>query len=76
MNKTELIGKGYIEECPCCGGLSAYAWEDVNEEAGITHIPVASCWEWQCGHCHAHLVEADSPILAECYTHIPPGYDD
>ena len=69
MRTEDLIKDGSIEECPVCGGLSAYAWEDVNEEKGINHIPCTSCWEWECGHCGAHLVDSASPILAECYTH-------
>jgi len=64
-----LQEKGYVNECPACGKLSAHAWEDVDEEAGIAHIPTASCWEWQCGHCGAHLVQADSPINHPAYTH-------
>lgn len=66
-NTQELIESGNVEVCPVCGGLSAYAWQDVNED--IAHIPTASCWEWECGHCGAHLVDASAPILAEVYTH-------
>jgi hypothetical protein len=58
-----------LEECPVCGGLNTYCWDDVDEEKGIAHIPTASCWEWQCGHCGAHLVEAGSPPTYPCYTH-------
>lgn len=55
--------------CPNCLGLSVHCWDDVDEANGIAHIPTASCWEWQCGHCKAHLVERDSPINHPCYTH-------
>lgn len=68
---AELVRLKHVLECPVCGELSAHAWCDVDEELGIAHIPTASCWEWECGHCGAHLVEADAPILAECYTHRP-----
>lgn len=66
-----LIRDGSIEICPSCLCLSTYAWEDVDEEKGINHIPSSSCWEWQCGHCLTTWCDHDSPILAECYTHIP-----
>lgn len=85
MDTDELVELGHVLECPCCGELSAYAWEDATAydqfEDGIVpggfrpapgtiaHIGTASCWEWECGHCRAHLVQADSPILAECYRH-------
>lgn len=47
---ARLIAKGHVLECPCCGKLSAYAWQDCDERRGIAHIPAASCFEWQCGH--------------------------
>jgi hypothetical protein len=66
-----LIRKGDIEVCPVCEGLSAYSHLDVDEEHGINHIGATSCFEWECGHCHRSFADADSPIMAECYTHIP-----
>jgi len=64
-----LIDSGDIEVCPACGGLSAYCHADVDETKGIAHIGATSCFEWECGHCHTHWTDADSPINAECYTH-------
>jgi len=65
------IERGDIEVCPACGKMSAYYWGYVNKLHDIAHISTASCFEWQCGHCHAYVTEKDSPINAECYTHIP-----
>lgn len=83
--RDALIESGHILECICCGELSAYCYGDTDaydqfdddiipggfkpEPGTIAHIGTASCWEWECGHCGAHHVDADSPILAECYTH-------
>jgi hypothetical protein len=36
----------------------------------VYHIPSASGFEWECGFCGTHWVERNSPINAECYTHI------
>lgn len=73
MNIQSLIQTGDIEECPVCLRLSAYSWslcdEETGKENGIAHIPTTSGFEWECGHCHSHLVPKDSPILAEVYTH-------
>lgn len=83
-NVKLLVLDGSIEICPVCGELSAYAWQDTTAYEGlgdiipggfkpqggtIAHIPVASGFEWQCGHCGRHLVEADSPINHPAYTH-------
>lgn len=58
-------------------GGEAYTDEEcLTNWPDVYHIPSSSCWEWECGNCKAHLVEANSPILAECYTHIPPGWDE
>lgn len=80
----ELLGSGDIKECAGCGQLSAHAWELANayrDEKGeggsyyepkrglVAHIGTASCWEFECGHCRANNVQADAPILADCYTH-------
>ena len=64
-----MLDAGYVEQCPACGGLSAYAWIDVDAPAGIAHIGAPSCWEWQCGHCRTYWAAAGSPLTAECYTH-------
>ena len=81
----DLIEDGSIETCPCCGELSAYAWQDADaydefedgiipggftpEPGTVAHIGTASGFEWECGHCGAHLVAEDSPINHPCYTH-------
>lgn len=66
-----LIEDGSIEICPICRGLSAYAWQDASEDGGpIAHIGAASgLGEWQCGHCRAYLVAADSILTANVFTH-------
>lgn len=77
--------KGSIEICPCCEELSAYAWNETTaydhlgsivpggfkpEKGTIAHIGTCSgLGEWECGHCHTHLVEVDSPLNHPCYTH-------
>lgn len=82
-----MLENGDIEECIVCGAYSAYAWDDVSPELSdendiysrptaqqrnlIAHIGAASGEEWECGHCGAHHVERTSPMLAECYTHVP-----
>lgn len=79
---AEMLSAGDVVRCAACGELSAYAWElcnaygatngehNYNPEKGlIAHIGTASCWEFECGHCRAHNVERDAPILADCYTH-------
>lgn len=76
-----------VETCARCGELSAYCWDDCTaypdgehtydpEPGTIAHIGTASCWEWECGHCRANNVERDSPINAECYTHVDPYAED
>ena len=42
-------------------------------EENVYHIPAASCFDWQCGKCGTPWAEADSPIMAEVYTHVPQG---
>lgn len=80
-----LVLDGSIEICPACGEMSAYAWLYVNafdaspheidsasfkpDHGTIAHIGTASCFEWECGHCGGHIVEASSPINAPGYTH-------
>ena len=81
----ENVLKGSIEICLCCRELSAYAWQDTTsyddlgdiipggfKPAPDTIAHISSCsglGEWQCGHCGKHLVEANSPLLAPCWTH-------
>ena len=80
-----LVLDGSIEICPVCWGLSAYAWQDSDAydqfedgiipgdfrpaPGSIAHIGTAGGSEWQCGHCGAHCVDADSPINHPAYTH-------
>jgi hypothetical protein len=85
-----LVMEGQIEICPCCGELSAYAWDNTNAydfftdgiipggfipaSGSVAHIGCCSgMGEWECGHCGSHLVEQDSLLLAECYTHVDDG---
>lgn len=68
---AKRIEKSDIEVCSACGKMSAYYWGYVDRLHNIAHIPTTSCFEWECGHCHSHIVEENSPINAECYTHIP-----
>jgi hypothetical protein len=74
-----LIDDGSIEECPSCGALSAYAYQDSNipgeedYEADSTDVyMIGACsgmGEWQCGNCRTYWVSADGPLNHPCYTH-------
>jgi hypothetical protein len=61
--------------CPECGAVNAWNYEDAERASSKLKVPVAvstgSCFDNRCGGCHANIVHPDSPILAECYTHIP-----
>ena len=60
--------------CPVCGAFNVWCWADQERAALILHAPVVVChgsaFDNVCGACGADLVRADSPILAECYTHV------
>ena len=85
--KEELLSDGSAEECPSCGAVSAYAWDDANycenctepmglelpEEDRIYHIGAASGFEWECGKCRKSWTPEDSPLTAEVYTHVDPS---
>lgn len=80
-----LIKDGSIVVCPACLEMSAHAWQDstayeqftdgiipggfIPSKGSIAHVGASSCWEWECGHCRAHVVDADSPLTCPCYTH-------
>jgi hypothetical protein len=81
----ELVAKEDVLECPNCYAYSAYCWDDVNmdpnsderyedcidEPHDIYHIGACSgLGEWQCGKCDTYWMERDSPLAAECYTHV------
>ena len=78
---AELVKAGDVLECPQCLALSAYASQDTNipgdpdydsEYSAVYHIGAASgLGEWQCGKCKTYLVDSDSVLLAECFTHTP-----
>jgi len=79
--QQNLLDSEYAEECPGCGAISAYAWEDVNycpladvdedvpESERVYHIGTASGFEWECGNCGKSWTPVDSPLTAPCYTH-------
>ena len=69
-----LIITGDVEVCPACNTLSAYCYDDADEESKppVYHIPACSCFDWQCGKCGATLADANSAALAEVYTHSAP----
>ena len=85
--QAELLNNGYAEECPSCGAISAYSWDDANycenctepmgldipEQDRIYHIGASSSFEWECGKCRTSWTPADSPINAEVYTHRDPN---
>ncbi|MHB8698654.1 MAG: hypothetical protein ACYC9J_11615 [Sulfuricaulis sp.] len=66
-----------FEKCLICGQISSYRGKLTDDETGINngvaYIGNGSGFEWECGHCRAHHVETNAPILAECYTHVAPG---
>jgi hypothetical protein len=82
LNIEALLESGDIECCAACGEHSAYSWRYVTpkehhyrlgyNKGEIAHIGAASGFEWECGHCGAHNVPEDSPLLAEVYTHVSP----
>lgn len=47
-------------------GIDGVLW---NSLPNIYHIGTCSAFEWECGCCGKSWSEADSPIMAECYTH-------
>ena len=61
--------------CPECGTVNAYNWDDAERASKKLKQKVTSCtgscFDNICGHCHRNIVNPDSPILAEVYTHIP-----
>jgi hypothetical protein len=64
---------GYLWICPECGAVNACNYEDA-ERAQLklkvkVYVSTGSCFDNICGHCHANIVQPDSPILAPCYTH-------
>ena len=85
--QAELLNNGYAEECPSCGAISTYDWNDANycenctepmgldlpEQDRIYHIGAASGFEWECGKCRSSWTPADSPLTAEVYTHRDPN---
>lgn len=80
-----LVLDGSIEVCPVCHELSAYSWNDCTgyeeftdgiipggfkpEKGKIAHIGTASGSEFECGHCKAHVMDANSPLNHPAYTH-------
>jgi hypothetical protein len=60
--------------CPECGEVNAWNYEDAERAAKRLKVEVkvshGSCFDNFCGHCGADIVKPDSPILAECYTHV------
>jgi hypothetical protein len=75
-----LVESGDIECCAACQEYSAYSWTYVTpkehhvrlgyDKGDIAHIGACSGFEWECGHCGAHNVPEDSPLLDEVYTHV------
>lgn len=73
--KDHFDPKRRLWQCPVCDSINAWNWQDaeraermLNREVAISH---GSCFDNVCGHCHANFAEVDSPIMAECYTHVP-----
>ena len=69
--------------CPECGALNVWDWNDAERLALKLKVPVdtlvtcsGSCFDNICGGCGADIVQPDSPILAECYTHNEQGAKD
>jgi hypothetical protein len=60
--------------CPICYGVNAWNWQDAERAEQLlkktVKIAHGSCFDNICGHCGADFVAEDSPIMAECYTHI------
>ena len=60
--------------CPQCESVNAWNSNDAERATKKLRVPVesstGSCFDNLCGHCGADIVKPDSPILAECYTHM------
>lgn len=74
VNKDHLpFGSHMLWQCPVCGTVNAYNHEDAERASGRLKREVAvchgSCFDNICGHCGADIVDPESPINAECYTH-------
>lgn len=63
-----------IWECPACYGINAWDWNEADKASSLLKVEVkcahGSGFDNICGHCGADIVRKDSPIMAECYTHI------
>ena len=64
-----------VWECAACGTYNAWNWDDAERASSLLRKPVVcchgSCFDNVCGGCGADWVREDSPIRAECYTHVP-----
>lgn len=60
--------------CPECGGINAWNWMDADRAARLLKKEVAcccgSCYDNICGHCKVDIVEPNSPLTAEVFTHM------
>ncbi len=88
--QEELLEKKYAEECPACGAISAYDWndcnfcenctepmgEDIPEDDRVYHIGASSGFEWECGKCRRSWTPEDSPLNADVYTHGDSSNDE
>ena len=70
----KLLVGGNLWVCPECGTINAWSYEDAERAAAKLKQPVevcyGSCYDNFCGSCKADIVKPDSPILAQCYSHI------
>ena len=61
-------------ECPECGTVNAWNYHEARRASlklkQVVEVCHGSCFDNVCGHCGADIVKSDSPILAECYTHV------
>jgi hypothetical protein len=70
----------YLWVCPECGTINAWDWGEAERalkklrakglKVDKIAVSTGSFSDNTCGHCHSDIVQPDSPILAECYTHI------
>ncbi len=64
---------GYLWICPRCGTVNAWNATDAARASKKLKADVVVCsgsaFDHICGECRVDIVQPESPINAECYTH-------
>lgn len=73
VNMMQINGgfKRYTNQDGLSDGNEEYTNNEIlTNWPNVYHIGACSCFEWQCGNCKNSFSPVDSPINAECYTHV------